>query len=184
MGSTVVECRPADPPAQMLAFVTGLAVRGTLADWNALEGELRLKWPNDVLLNGAKLAGILLEREGDHVVVGIGVNLARAPRIEGRETIALADLGMQVPRDDFAHRLAERFAQELDRWRTFGTAHLLSQWSKAALAVGTPITVHEPGGAVLRGTVSGLGEDGSLLLDLGNGESRAIHAGDVMLARQ
>ncbi|MFN2260234.1 MAG: biotin--[acetyl-CoA-carboxylase] ligase, partial [Parasphingopyxis sp.] len=77
--STLVRLRDGDPAAASLALVAGVAL------WDALAGALgdaqglQLKWPNDLLLGGAKLAGILLEREGEAVIVGCGVNLARHP---------------------------------------------------------------------------------------------------------
>src|SRR5690606_17311029 len=78
MGSTLVWIGQDDPPARTLAFVAGLAVIEALRPH--CEG-LRFKWPNDVLLGGAKLAGILLEAQSDAVIVGVGVNLAAAPTI-------------------------------------------------------------------------------------------------------
>ena len=88
MGSTVARLMPGDPPAPTLALVAGVALHRTLG---AIPG-IVLKWPNDVLVDGAKLAGILLERQGDAVVVGIGVNLASAPTVPDRQTVALVDL--------------------------------------------------------------------------------------------
>jgi BirA family biotin operon repressor/biotin-[acetyl-CoA-carboxylase] ligase len=135
-----------------------------------------------LLIGRAKLAGILLEREGETVIVGIGVNLAAAPQLEGRETIALSALGPSPDRDAFATALAASFDRELDRWRTVGLEPLLRRWQAAAHREGTPLSVHEPGGAVVSGCYAGLTPDGSLLLRLEDGTTRPIHAGDVSLA--
>lgn len=173
MGSTLVRLGRDDPPPQTLAFVAGLAVFETLRPHS--DG-LRLKWPNDVLAGGGKLAGVLLEAEGDAVVIGIGVNLASAPDIP-----AAAALPQRLARDDFAQALAWRFADEIDRWRTFGVGPLLARWSAAAHTIGEALSVHEPDGATIAGTYAGLDADGALLLRLADGSTRAIHAGDVML---
>ena len=89
MGSTVVHLRAGDPLAPTLALVAGLAAYQAVLPHCPDPVPLRLKWPNDLMFAGAKLAGILLEREGDSVIVGIGVNLAIAPQVPGRETLAL-----------------------------------------------------------------------------------------------
>jgi BirA family transcriptional regulator, biotin operon repressor / biotin---[acetyl-CoA-carboxylase] ligase len=177
MGSTFVRVHEGDPPPQTLALVAGLAAFEALHP-HCDQHALRLKWPNDVLLDGRKLAGILLEAEGDAVVVGIGANLVSAPRRAGRRAAALPK---PVLRDAFAQALAWRFAEELDRWRTFGVDQLLERWAEFAHPLGEPLTVHEPDGAAISGTFAGLDEGGALLLRLADGSQRVIHAGDVML---
>ena len=181
MGSTVVRPGPHDPPAPTLALLAGVALYEAVLPLLADPSALSLKWPNDLLVGRAKLAGILLEREGDAVVVGIGVNLAAAPQVEGRETIALSSLGPAPDRDAFAQALAAAFDRELDRWRTVGAEPLLRRWQAAGLPVGSMLSVHEPAGEVIMGTFAGLDESGSLLLRLEDGTTRTIHAGDVML---
>ncbi len=140
---------------------------------------LMLKWPNDLLLGRAKLAGILLERQGDRVVAGIGVNLAHAPAIENRETAALSSVALLSP-EAFAPLLAAAFARELTRWRE-DRAGLTALWLESAHPVGTPLSVHVSAGEKLHGTFAGLAEDGALRLALQGGEERLIHAADVML---
>lgn len=181
MGSTIVRPGPHDPPAPTLAFLAGLALYEAVAPLMPDARALSLKWPNDLLIGRAKLAGILLEREGDAVVVGIGVNLAAAPQVEGRETIALSAVGPAPGRDAFAEALAAAFDRELDRWRSVGTEPLLRRWQAISHGIGTALNVHEPGGSTVAGTFAGLADDGSLLLRLEDGATRPIHAGDVML---
>ncbi len=81
MGSTVVNLTGQEVNPSCLAMVAGLAVYETVLVRLPLPAKLELKWPNDLLLAGGKLAGILLERSGDAVIVGIGVNLAESPRL-------------------------------------------------------------------------------------------------------
>ncbi len=143
---------------------------------------LLLKWPNDLMAGAAKVAGMLLEAQGQAVVVGIGVNLVFAPEIPGRKTAALADLGTAPDRNVFAEDLARGFATELERWRTAGLAPILRRWSALAHPEGTQLIVNEPGGAPGIGEFAGLGPDGSLRLRLADGTLREIHAGEVLFA--
>ena len=140
-----------------------------------------LQWPNDVLLSGAKLAGSLLERAGEAAVVGIGVNLAAAPHLPDRPARHLARSGPAPDRDLFAHQLAASFDRELDRWRQFGLAPILSRWLAAAHPVGSPLAVHGADGSRAAGAFDGLEPDGALRLRLADGSARVIHAGDVSL---
>ena len=181
MGSTVVHLSAQDPAPASLSFVAALAVYETVLPRIPNPRELQLKWPNDVLLGGAKFCGLLLEREGDSAVVGIGVNLVSAPSIDPRRARTLAEFGPPPSRDDFAAALAAQFDLELGRWRQFGLAPILGRWRAAAHPPGTPLTVHEANGRIVSGVFDDLEPDGALRLRLEDGSARVIHAGDVML---
>jgi BirA family biotin operon repressor/biotin-[acetyl-CoA-carboxylase] ligase len=97
--------------------------------------------------------------------------------VPGRETVAL-----DAPdRNAFAADLARQFDLDLDRWRGFGLAPIVSRWLAVAHPLGTPLNVGEPGEVALSGTFAGLSEDGALLLRLADGSTRVIHAGEVRL---
>lgn len=177
-GSTVVELRPSDPPASSLALAAGLAlIRAVEA--SAPAAGLMLKWPNDLLLGPGKLAGILLERTGDRVVAGFGVNLASAPDLPDRPTAALSSVALLSP-EAFAPILAAAFARELERWRADLPA-LIGLWLESAHPVGTPLSVHTSATEQLHGTFAGLEPDGALRLRLEDGTARVIRAADVVL---
>ena len=182
MGSTVVHPGQGDPAPASLALLAGLALQEVVAPLVPPPRKALLKWPNDVMIDSAKLAGILLEGEGKAVIVGIGVNLARAPQVEGRETIALAEFGPAPDRDHFAAVLARQFDLELQRWRSFGLEPLIRRWLAAAHPIGTALKVGEPGQPALEGSFAGLSADGALQLRLADGTTRIIHAGEVRLA--
>ena len=181
MGSTVVLLGEGGPPPASLSFVAALAVRDACSVALGDAATLGLKWPNDVLLDGGKLSGILLEMVRGHIVVGIGVNLARAPQVEGRKTAALSDVTTPPPLEDFAASLAAAFDKRLAAWRTFGLGPTLQAFlTKSIHAQGSPLTVHDTDGSVLSGTFAGLEEsDGALRLRLADGRERVIRAGDI-----
>ncbi len=184
MGSTAIHLTGSDPPAHTLALVASLALYEAIVPLLPDPSALTLKWPNDLMLNTGKMSGILLEREGRSVVLGIGVNLAAAPDLPDRRTASLADVGPAPDRELFASILACHFSRELERWRQFGVEPIRSRWLAAAHPVGTPIAVHDGSGETLAGEFAGLSPEGSLLLRLEDGTTRAIHAGDVMLAQE
>lgn len=183
MGSTVVRLQAGDPPAHTLSLVAGVAawdaVRAVALD---LEG-MALKWPNDLLVDDAKLAGILLERADDTVIVGIGVNLAATPPVPDRAVVSLADLGHRVSRDAFAQSLAAAWSDSVRRWHGGGWDQLRGEWIARAHPFGTTLKVHGPDGVALHGTFTGLDSDGALQLQLSGGTRRTIHAGEVILDR-
>lgn len=181
MGSCIVRPGPNDPAPHTLALMTALAVYETILPYCPDPSVLTLKWPNDLLLKGAKLVGILLESTKDCVVVGIGVNLRIAPDLPDRSTRALTDVTVPPSVDDFAARMEANFDIELDRWRSHGSELLLRRWQVAAHPHGTSLSVHDPGGEKLHGTFAGLDPQGSLLLRGDDGKTRTIHAGDVVI---
>ncbi len=177
-GSTLVRLRPGDPAAATLGFVAAVALAEGV---RSLRATPLLKWPNDLLIDGAKLSGILLERAAEAVVVGIGVNLAHHPDLPDRATTSLAAHGTPVAPNAFAELLADGFARWLARWRAERFAPVRSRWLALAHPRGTALSVALPGSDALEGLFDGLDADGALILRLAAGERRVIHAGDVFL---
>lgn len=184
MGSCVVKLAEVGdfvPPPASLSFVAALAVRDAAADVSGDAALLTLKWPNDVLLDGGKLSGILLEMVRGHIVVGIGVNLAQAPELSDRKTAALRDVIAPPAPEVFAASLAGYFARRLAQWRAQGLGTTLGQFLSASIhGQGSPITVHDTDGSQISGSFAGLDEsDGALRLRLADGSERVIRAGDI-----
>jgi BirA family transcriptional regulator, biotin operon repressor / biotin---[acetyl-CoA-carboxylase] ligase len=179
--SGLIRLRASDPPAATLGFVAALALDKILSLY-APNAAFHIKWPNDVLAGGAKLSGILLERAGDAVIVGIGVNLASHPQIPGRLTTSIAELTGSAPdASTFLDYLAEAFGHFLAQWRLEGLGPILSRWQERAHPVGAALNVSLPDASSLKGVYEGLDPDGALKLRLADGSVRAIHAGDVFL---
>ncbi len=182
MGSTLVMLSPGDPPPGTLALLAGLAVHEVVTNRLPPLQRAMLKWPNDVMIGSAKLAGILLERVNDRVIIGIGVNLAAAPQLPGRATIALSSFGPAPDRDQFAADLARQFAIELERWRSYGLGPVIVRWLAAGHPIGTPLLVGDLGADRPTGYFAGLTDDGALQLRLADGTCHVIHAGEIRLA--
>ena len=178
-GSTIVQVRPTDPPAPALTLVAGLALIEAI-DAAAPGAPVALKWPNDVMLGGSKLAGILLERAGDRIVAGFGVNLAEAPQIEGRKTGALKSL-VDIAPQAFAPLIAASFARILGLWRSSDPAHFAQAWMARAHPIGTQLEVHSAPGERVAGAFDGIEPDGAMRLKR-DGMVDIIRAGDVTLA--
>lgn len=176
-GSTLVQLKSGDPEAPSLALVAGLALIEAV-EHAAPGAPLGLKWPNDLMIGRSKLAGILLERTGDRVVAGFGVNLAVAPEIEGRETASLAAYAAIAPQA-FGPLLAGSFARLLGAWRLAEPATLVRAWEEKAHPVGTRLTVHASANEWISGNFDGLEPDGAMRLRLDDGRVDIIRAGDV-----
>jgi BirA family biotin operon repressor/biotin-[acetyl-CoA-carboxylase] ligase len=182
--------RPAAPPAQaaQLGFVAAIALGDALDRLAGPVLRLRYKWPNDLLIDGGKIAGILLESEtaaadvADFVIVGIGVNLVSAPRdveFPATSLAAAGCLGVTPPRllEAFAHC----FAGWAEHWREEGFAPVRAAWLKRASGLGEGIRVRLER-QTLDGRFLDLDHDGALLLDAAGGRRR-IAAGEVFPAQ-
>ena len=168
-----------------LGFVAGLALHEAVSGLSgtALQ-RLTLKWPNDLLLDGLKTGGILLEGTvqndgGQAVVVGIGLNLAAHPDTADHPSTDLAAHGIKTTPDHALEQLASAFDRWLQVWsagREF--ALIRSAWSERALATGEPIRVRLADG-LLEGVYLGIDKSGALRLALRDGSEKCITTGDV-----
>jgi BirA family transcriptional regulator, biotin operon repressor / biotin---[acetyl-CoA-carboxylase] ligase len=174
--STIVRLRPTDPSPATLALVASVALDETLRAYGAAPW---IKWPNDLFIGDAKLTGILLERSGDAVVVGIGVNLAHHPEGLDRAVTSLAAEGVPAPEPEvFLRDLATAFERWLGTWRS-GLEAVRQRWLERAHPIGTALSVRLPDQRPLEGLFDGLDQEGALRLRLAHGECQVIHAGDV-----
>lgn len=172
--STIVRLQPEDPPAPGLALVAAVALHELVGRYAPA---VQIKWPNDLIFGGAKLAGILLERQGDAVILGFGVNLAHHPDGLDRPVSSLAALAGAAPAPGpFLKLLAAGLARWLARWRGEGLAPVRAAWLAAAHPPGTALSTPEG-----EGLFDGLDESGALRLILPGGAIRTVYAGDVFL---
>mgnify|MGYP003110097184 FL=1 len=170
---------------QELSFVASLAVHDTVAGLLP-DVDLVLKWPNDVLLGGAKISGILTETRvrGNHVaaLLGVGINLAHAPDGARYPTTALADhlaapLSVEGLLDFYLKALSARYAL----WCTDGFAPIREDWTTRSRWIGRRVSV-ENGEQKIIGRYDGIEADGSMVVADDSGEKHRISAGDVRLA--
>jgi BirA family biotin operon repressor/biotin-[acetyl-CoA-carboxylase] ligase len=156
-----------------LSIAAGVAVAEALIAIAGLDA--RLKWPNDVLVGGKKVAGILLERHGDVVILGVGINVTRdaVPREFDERATSIAREGARVERDAVVTAVVDAVA----RWRTVlerdGFEPVRARWSELAAMVGREVTVDG-----VAGIARGLDHDGALVLETESGLRRVL-AGDV-----
>lgn len=174
--------------AAKLSFLAAVALSESIElAAPALAGRISCKWPNDVLVDGAKISGVLLESRTrpdgtlDWVIAGIGANLAHRPLNTLYTSTALADHDAAVEPVQFAEWLLARFGYWYERWKAEGFAPLRDAWLKRAQGLGQAIVVRLPEGE-LHGRFAALDESGALLLDLPDGRRQAITAGDVFPA--
>lgn len=185
---------PRRPPTEVaqLSFVAALALGDALAHFAGPAARLTLKWPNDVLLNGGKVAGILLEGEGAHpqrpaaLAIGIGVNLQCCPDADTLEAGATApvslrgETGAVVDPEMLLDQLAPAFAQWQGRWDDAGFAPIRAAWLARAARLGQPVTARI-GATARTGIFEGIGPTGALILNTPSGREQ-IAAADIHFA--
>ena len=168
--------RPQGGPAMaaLRSFTAALALHRALSDLTALPDALALKWPNDVLLNGAKVSGILLESLGagrgvDHLAVGIGVNLIAAPDAAQLDPGAvppvsvLAETGLRIAPETLLDHLAPAFADLEHQLATRGFAPIRAAWLARAARLGEPVTART-GTTTRQGLFETIDDTGALVL--------------------
>lgn len=160
------------PVAEVATFplVVGLAVREVTGG--------QIKWPNDVLVGGRKIAGILCERHGDRIVAGIGINVRQRvfdPEIAARTT-SLALEGLDLSPDETLDHLLVSLERYYDIWRSDGFASLLPQLTAVDALKGRWVSVRrtDDDGSPAEGLCGGIAEDGSLLV-----AGERIYAGEA-----
>ena len=181
---------PVEPPAvvALRSFAAALALRQALVDLTGLPETFTLKWPNDVLLNGGKLAGILLESTATpqgiaHLAIGIGVNLIAAPDPSTLETGALRpvsllhETGLRLTPETLLAHLAPAYSHWERRFTTEGFGPLRTEWLAHAARLGEPIRART-GQSTREGIFETIDPSGNLILRTPQG-TVAIPAAEV-----
>jgi BirA family biotin operon repressor/biotin-[acetyl-CoA-carboxylase] ligase len=163
-----------------LSFLAALAVADTVEALLPRQTRAMLKWPNDVLVSGAKIAGILLEQVDDAVIMGIGLNVLEAPTNAAYKTTTIVANGGIASVDGARDILLAALGRYLAVWRTEGFAAIREQWLGRSYPIGAAIRANA-GGEPTAGHFAGLDVDGALLLDTPQGRRRIL-AGDVVPA--
>ena len=182
--------RPGESPAKVAlrSFVASLALHEALVAVTGRAAGFALKWPNDVLLNGGKLAGILLESAGtggslSHFAIGIGVNLKEAPRADQVEAGALrpvsllSETGIAPEPEEFLELLAPAYARAEAQFVTYGFEPIRHAWLARAARLGEVITARTTHDSH-EGTFETVDADGNLVLMTAEGR-QAIAAAEV-----
>lgn len=200
LAATLLIVPDADPTlAATLGFVAGVSLSHALSailpgslvkigidGADALGGHSRiaLKWPNDVLADGAKLAGILLEAsklaDGRHAVaIGFGVNVITAPQGLPYPATNLAELGSSRVAEDVFEALSDAWVETFGLWNDGrGIGDVLTHWRASAAGIGAPVAVNQ-NGEVLRGIFETIDDTGRLIIRADDNRRIAISAGDV-----
>ncbi len=180
------DCAPSAAP--QLSFVAALAAAETIRPLLPTPAALRLKWPNDLLIGGSKVAGLLLETEStearqlDWLIVGMGINIVSFPEDMGAAATSLAAEGAApAAPTDLLDSFMAIFPGWAARWQQEGFAPIRRSWLDSAAGLGSVILARLPN-ETLRGDFVGLDEDGALMLALPDGTRRKIAAGDVFFA--
>ncbi|MDA9230866.1 biotin--[acetyl-CoA-carboxylase] ligase [Alphaproteobacteria bacterium] len=175
---------PADEAGQ-LAFVAGLALHRTVVSLVGEEPEVRLKWPNDVLINGAKVSGILLEsalsksNQLDWLAIGLGLNLEHYPEDTPYPASSVKAIVGSAPDNLQAlHVLAAAFDHFYLQWKSTGFAAILTAWRQVAQNIGQPITARLETEDV-NGIFEDIDENGALILRGEDAQRRIISAADI-----
>lgn len=176
-----------DLPLQQLAglpLAVGVALADALA---ACAVQVQLKWPNDVLKDGSKLAGVLIETQaapggGVWAVIGVGLNLRMPDEMEARigRTVAAAPWLAQMDRDQLMAALLDGLAAALDEFSQAGFSAFSARWNRLHAWQGRPVEIVDNGATLHEGMAAGVDDSGRLLLDCAAGRITVL-AGDVSL---
>lgn len=168
--------RPGKPKQEwgQLSFVIAVALAGALVRSGICENHIQLKWPNDVLLDERKAAGILIEASGNHVIIGTGVNIATAPESRGR----LSDY-MAADRDGFRDMFLDSVGYHYTSWQAQGFETIREEWMRHAYRLGQDIQARLKD-AVYEGVFQDIDDNGTLLLAEKDGTTRKINAGEIL----
>lgn len=173
---TSIILRPGKQPleAGQISFVAAVALAETLKDLLPASVPVALKWPNDVLLQGKKSAGILIESEEGFIIVGIGVNVAHAPEGAG----SLQAFGVAADAGLVLEKLANRLISLYGLWQKQGFGPIRDSWLGFAHNIGNTINVRLPR-ETFAGKFIGIDATGALQVEMQDGTQRNIASGEV-----
>ncbi|MGC9517359.1 MAG: biotin--[acetyl-CoA-carboxylase] ligase [Methanomicrobiales archaeon] len=182
--------RPTTSPenAPQLTLVTGVAVAETLKQYTGLD--VKIKWPNDILIDKKKVCGILTEAHAkyntlDYVIVGIGidanVDMERFPKeLRSGATSIKNELEKEVSYVELVQRFLEDFERLYQEFNKGNFPEILRKWRKYSKTIGSYVEVHKKLGKIVRGEAVGVNQKGALILELDDGTLRKVFSGECI----
>lgn len=166
-----------------MVFLLSLALCESIKKLKAT-AKVELKWPNDVLLDNKKVSGILLERSGEFIVMGVGVNIVDFPKSSDvlYPLTSLSQAGIETQRVQLLEIYLKEFDELFALWQKHGQSAIISKWLKCAKGIGSNIRVNMPSSSIC-GVFTGLDEEGVLLLQTSEGMKK-VSAGDVFFEEE
>ncbi len=161
-----------------LSFVAAVAMGLAIAEFSKDAKEINYKWPNDILLEGRKVAGILLESDADFVILGIGINIKSHPEQTSYPACNLDGQGFEITdKINLLEKFLDNFSNLYQKWLDFGFTPIRNLWLERAFNLNQEIAVNLPNQS-LRGIFRNLDEQGNLLLEINN-QIQLIASGEV-----
>jgi BirA family transcriptional regulator, biotin operon repressor / biotin---[acetyl-CoA-carboxylase] ligase len=158
-----------------LSFVTAITVADAVDALLPKQSRATLKWPNDVLVNDGKIAGILVETADGAQILGVGLNVLESPRNPPYKTSTLVGSGGIATVDGARDILLASLEKRLEAWTEHGFAPIRAEWLLRAHPIGTALRA-SIGGLTEEGLFAGLDADGAMLLDTPDGRKRIVSA--------
>ena len=174
-------------PIGVLPLVSALAVRNTISRAVGDKNRITIKWPNDVLCDGKKMSGILIEQQQLDkcalVAIGVGINITSRPEIENYPTACLAEFGGDLSANDVWAILADNFEICFSTWRgRDGFSGIRAEWLRHAAGLGETIIIAGEKSSKA-GIFTTLDVNGYLVLQNKDGRTEKISTGDVILRK-
>lgn len=169
-------------PSPLVSFIAAIALFDSIKEF-APNANAKLKWPNDILIDGAKISGILLETHSynreNYLIIGLGLNIINAPQLPNRQTCSLSQFTHNPPKPrEFLDVLIPKFEALFKDFSQNGFEKLRLIWIENAIGIGENITIDQ-NDRKLNGVFKTIGENGELILETSHG-CIFINSGDVI----
>jgi BirA family biotin operon repressor/biotin-[acetyl-CoA-carboxylase] ligase len=176
--SLVLKTKKSIADNSQLSFVAAVAMGLTLAEFSKDAKKINYKWPNDILINGKKVAGILLESDADFIILGIGVNIKSHPEQTTYAACNLDGEGFEIAdKINLLEKFLDNFSDLYQKWLDFGFTPIRNLWLEQAFNLHEEINVNLPNQS-LKGIFKNLDEQGNLVLEVNN-KIQLIASGEV-----
>ena len=168
-----------------LIILSSYSLYQTIRELCPINHKVEIKWPNDILIDGEKVSGMLLEKgDNNYMIIGIGVNIKEAPKNSEMlyPVTSLAEKGISIDRLVFLRSYIDNFDKYHHQWQMDGFSFLKQQWLKVVKGLNATIKVHTETEDQI-GIFKGIGDNAELLL-LQEGKIKKIYAGDVFYSKE
>ena len=162
-----------------VAYVSAVSVRDAISSLLPKTAKISFKWPNDLLIEGKKIGGILIEKKDDCYVIGIGLNVKNAPNLDEGKSISLQMVGVSINCDLLVQKIVKKFRIWDRVWKKQGFTIIRNVWVENAIGLGSRIVITAANGIEERGVFIDVDETGALHFIKDNGEKKKIFAGEV-----